>query len=227
MGLIKKSLENFDWQNAFLNCNPNEQISVLTKTIPNIMNNFIPNETVLVDDRDPPWITSKLKSMIQEKNLLWKKSLKPNNQETLQAFSQIQERVRLAFEDSKKKYYEKLSDKLKGKCYWKILKRFFNGKKIPCILPLLHEDEFVTDFQVKSQIFNSRFAKQRSLLKNESRIPPQLLPHTNTCLCTVRFSENDIFKIIRKLDPSKAHVHNKISIRMIKLSDEVICKLCI
>ena len=101
MGLIKKSLENFDWQNAFLNCNPNEQISVLTKTIPNIMNNFIPNETVLVDDRDPPWITSKLKSMIQEKNLLWKKSLKPNNQETLQAFSQIQERVRLAFEDSK------------------------------------------------------------------------------------------------------------------------------
>ena len=136
MGLIKKSLENFDWQNAFLNCNPNEQISVLTKTIPNIMNNFIPNETVLVDDRDPPWITSKLKSMIQEKNLLWKKSLKPNNPETLQAFSQIQERVRLAFEDSKKKYYEKLSDKLKGKCYWKILKRFFNGKKNSLYTPL-------------------------------------------------------------------------------------------
>ena len=136
MGLIKKSLENFDWQNAFLNCNPNEQISVLTKTIPNIMNNFIPNETVLVDDRDPPWITSKLKSMIQEKNLLWKKSLKPNNQETLQAFSQIQERVRLAFEDSKKKNYEKLSDKLKGKCYWKILKRFFNGKKNSLYTPL-------------------------------------------------------------------------------------------
>ena len=24
------------------------------------MSNFIPNETVLVDDRDPPWITRKL-----------------------------------------------------------------------------------------------------------------------------------------------------------------------
>ena len=102
------------------------------------MSNFIPNETILVDDRDPPWIASKLKSMIQEKNVFYKKYLKQNNQETLQVFSQIQERVQLAVEYYKKKYYEKLSnkrsnDKFNGKCYWTILKRFFNDKKIPCI----------------------------------------------------------------------------------------------
>ena len=89
----------------------------------------MPNETILVDDSDPPWITRKSKSMIQEKNLFYKKYLKPNNQETFQAFSQIQERVRLATEDSKKKYYEKFSnklshDKFNGKCYWTILKVF-------------------------------------------------------------------------------------------------------
>ena len=60
------------------------------------MSNFIPNETILDVDRDPPWITSKLKIMIQEKNLFYKKYLKPNIQETFQAFSQIQERVWLA-----------------------------------------------------------------------------------------------------------------------------------
>ena len=52
--LIKRSLERFDWKNAFSNCNPNEQVSVLTKTLLNIMSSFIPNETVLVNDRDPP-----------------------------------------------------------------------------------------------------------------------------------------------------------------------------
>ena len=140
MELIKRSLESFDWKNAFTNCNLNEQVSVLTKTLLNIMSNFIPNETILVDDRDPPWITRKLKSMIQEKNLFCKIYLKPNNQETFQAFSQIQEQVRPAIEDSKKKYYEKLADKLSndklnGKSYWMILKRFFNDKKIPCIPP--------------------------------------------------------------------------------------------
>ena len=89
MELIKRSLENFDWQNVFLNCNPNEQASVLTKIILNIMSILVYYEYI-GDDRDPPWITSKLKSMIQEKNLFYKKDLKPNNQETLQAFSQIQ-----------------------------------------------------------------------------------------------------------------------------------------
>ena len=49
--MIKRSFENFNCQNAFLNCNPNEQVSVLTKTVLNIMSDFIPNETVLVDDR--------------------------------------------------------------------------------------------------------------------------------------------------------------------------------
>ena len=109
---------------------------MLAKTLLSIMSNFIPNETILVDDRDPPWITRKLKSMIQEKNLFYKKYLKPNNQETFQAFSQIQERVRLAIEDSKKKYYNKLSnklsnDKFNGNCYWTILKRFSTVKKFP------------------------------------------------------------------------------------------------
>ena len=94
------------------------------------MSNFIPNGTILVDDRDPPCITSKLKSMIQEKNLFYKKHLKPNNQETFQAFSPIQERVQLAIEDYKKKYYENVSnklsnDKLNGKMLLDNFKTFF------------------------------------------------------------------------------------------------------
>ena len=50
------------------------------------------------------------------------------------------------------------------------------------------------------------------------------LTFCNTCLSTVRFSENYILKVIRKLDPNKAHGHDEISIRMLKLSDKAICK---
>ena len=79
-----------------------------TKTVLNVMSNFILNETIMVDDRDQPWFIRRLKIMIQEKNVFYTKYLKPNNQETFQAFSQIQEPVSQAIEDSKKKYYEKL-----------------------------------------------------------------------------------------------------------------------
>ena len=46
----------------------------------------------------------------------------------------------------------------------------------------------------------------------------------NTCLGIVRFSKNDILKVIEKSDPSKAYAHSKISIRMLKLSDKAFCK---
>ena len=68
----------------------------------------------------------------REKPILQKisKTKQPRN---IQAFSQIQERFRQAIEYSKKKYYKKLSnklsnDKLNGKCYWTILKRFLTVK---------------------------------------------------------------------------------------------------
>ena len=43
-------------------------------------------------------------------------------------------------------------------------------------------------------------------------------------LSTVEFSTNDILKIIRNLNPNKAHGHDMISIQMLKICGESICK---
>ena len=32
-----------------------KQVSIFSGTLMNIMQNFIPNETIICDDRDPPW----------------------------------------------------------------------------------------------------------------------------------------------------------------------------
>ena len=42
------------------------------KTIKNILSNFIPHETITFDDRDPPWINSQVKHLINEKMLYTK-----------------------------------------------------------------------------------------------------------------------------------------------------------
>ena len=49
--------------------------------------------------------------------------------------------------------------------------------------------------------------------------------HTNNILDTIIFSKEVIYKIIKKLDPNKAHGHDMISIRMRKLCGFSICKL--
>ena len=40
----------------------------------------------------------------------------------------------------------------------------------------------------------------------------------------MRFSEDDIAKLIQNLDPNKAHGHDQISIRMLKICGKTICK---
>ena len=56
-----------------------EKAFILTKTILNVMSNFIQNEIVTTDDRDPPWINNKIKSLISNKTEYSKNCVKPNN----------------------------------------------------------------------------------------------------------------------------------------------------
>ena len=203
---------------------------MFNKTIKNIMSNYIPHETIICDDRDPPWINKDIKQLILDKNHAYKSYIR--NDKSLQFFNQfqfLQTRLSSLIEESKNQYYTRLSHKLldpktSQKSYWSILKTFLNNKKIPCIPPLLHQDKFVTDFKEKANIFNNFFANQCSIVSNNSELPVILTRKTHESLSTIDFSTNDILKIIRNLDPNKAHGHDMISIRMIKICDTSICR---
>ena len=97
-------------------------------------------------------------------------------------------------------------------------------KTFPCIPPLLHQDKFVTDFKEKVNIFNNFFADQCSIVSNNSELPVTLTKKTHEFLSTINFSTDGFLKIIRNLDPNKAHEHNMISSRMIKICDTSICR---
>ena len=46
----------------------------------------------------------------------------------------------------------------------------------------------------------------------------------NESLNTLNFTEDDILRSIRKLNPNKAHGHDQISIRVLQICDKAICK---
>ena len=125
---------------------------------------------------------------------------------------------------TKNLYYENLAKKLNNpllqtKTYWSILKSFYNEKKIPIIPPLLIDNKFVTDIQMKANAFNKFFAEQCTPLKNDSVLPSNQTFLTQSRLSYINFNEDEILKIIRALNIHKAHGHDDISIRMIKNCD--------
>ena len=81
----------------------------------------------------------------------------------------------------------------------------------------------MTNFKEMVEIFNF-FAKQCSLVNTNKDLPSVLSKKTHKSLSTIHFTSDDILKIIKNLDPNKAHGHDMISIWMIKICDGSICK---
>ena len=59
----------FNWQRALSNLNTNEKVSFYNKTILKILSSFIPHETIICDDRDPTWINTQIKNLINNKKV--------------------------------------------------------------------------------------------------------------------------------------------------------------
>ena len=66
--------------------------------------------------------------------------------------------------------------------------------------------------------------KLNFLINNSSQLPSKLEHLTQSRLSSVTFPKDDIEKLIQNLDPNKAHGHDQISIRMLKLCSNSICK---
>ena len=83
-----------------------------------------------------------------------------NNTDLFDKFQSLQLHLKTTIEQSKLKYYSRLSDKLldgktSAKSYWSILKTFLNNKKIPCIPPLLHNRKFIMDLNSLMTFFQN------------------------------------------------------------------------
>ena len=73
----------------------------------------------------------------------------------------LQTKLQSSMNISQFDYYRKILKKLSNPSinplvyiYWTLLKTLLNGRKVPCIPPLFHDNKFITDFRELSEIFN-------------------------------------------------------------------------
>ena len=111
----------------------NNLVDICTKTIQNILSNFIPHQKITIDD--PPRFNTKIKSLLQQKNKIYKNFSKDrNNAQLLRKLEHLQNRMKNSVDFSKHNYYLRMANKLNilkknSKTYWSFLKNFLNNKK--------------------------------------------------------------------------------------------------
>ena len=139
----------------------------------------------------------------------------------------LQNLIYETLESCKSKCYENISKKLCSKAkspkyYWSLLKTMLNDKKILCIWAIFHDNKFVADFGKKADLFNSFFAKQCSIIENNSVLPSSINRITDQYLANIEFMKDDAKRIICKLDPYETRGHDMVSILMLKMSGNAI-----
>ena len=141
---------------------------------------------------------------------------------------QYQKHISVAISKGKDEYQRRLAQKLRAsarsKSSWSILKRFYNGKKVPVISLLLTYNKLESDFEVKANNFNSFFASKRTPLINNSTLPNSLQYVFTARLSSFPFNEEVILKITNDLNINKVHGHDNRSCWMIKLCSKSVFK---
>ena len=92
---------------------------------------------------------------------------------------------------------------------------------IPAHVQNLTGLDFVTDFKEKANLFNEIFCKQCIPVANDSSLST-LLETPNKTLSSLEIIASDIGKTIKALKVNKAHGHDEISIRMLKLCESAV-----
>ena len=132
---IQQAIEQFSWGKSFRSLNINEMV-FNNKTIKNIFSNFIPHETVTCDYRDPSWINSNIKQLIQEKSNTYRSYiLNDKKPQIFHKVKHLQKQLKKLIEQSQEKYCINISKKVMDpmtriKTYLSLLKTLSNNKKL-------------------------------------------------------------------------------------------------
>ena len=194
---------------------------ILTDTLMNIFKNFIPHKTKGFECKYPEWMNSFSISSLKKRTKYTKRFYKHPTDFNKDLLNNQANKCTGLIIQAKEKHIAKLSAKLDNsstapKKYWSIISTFLKRRKMPAIPPILADGKLVSDFKIKTELFNSYFPAQCTPFQNSSA-SPKFKYRTDKHLNSFAINKNDIFLIIKNLNADKVHGSDNISIRMIQL----------
>ena len=66
---IRKAVKMVDWHFMFMNKTVHEQVTAFNTILMNTFSNYIPSKNIIIDHKDPPWMTKAIKDKINAKEV--------------------------------------------------------------------------------------------------------------------------------------------------------------
>ena len=222
---IRSAINSFDWDTNLNACSHDvdAQANLLTNTLLNIFNNFIPFDDVLVKPKEPPWMQRNIKTYFNRYRRAFKDFIsKGRPQHILASINEKKEHFSKIVTEAREKYFHKLGDKLKNslsgpKAYHSSLKKLMGKTKFSVIPPILSNGSFITSSLEKAKIFNTLFANQCTTVDTDSTLPNPPSTDPQFKIENITLNESKVKLILKLLNPNKSHGWDNISIRMIKM----------
>lgn len=228
---LKQELENAPWDVGLdVFDTIDDSVDYFQKLIISTAKDFIPNRVVLIRPKDKPWMTNNIRRLFRIRDRQFKKFKKSRTPENERKFKEARHNANTSRDEAKVKFKQSLSNKLSNpkissKDYWHTAKQIYKAKSNSGIPTLTDNNKSFSTSIEKANLLNDYFASQQSL-SNFNTIPtlpnPQLV--TNKELQNITATEEEVKKILKSLDTSKASGPDSISNTMLKEAGPAIAK---
>ena len=110
---IRKALDSVNWDRLFNKKDIDAQVAVFNETILNVFRNYVPNNYITIDDKDPMWMNEPLILKIKVKNNMCNKYIQSGKTESdFLLHEMLITELNELINTTKVLYYENLSKKL-------------------------------------------------------------------------------------------------------------------
>ena len=228
--LLRQKATNTDW-NSLHDTNIHLYSQNITNCIISLAKECIPNKTIRIRPSDPPWITTHLKQYIRKRKRAYKQAKRTNLPAHWSKFKKLRNKTIAVLRNSKKAFFDKLSEKLKSETlssrdWWATLKHIINQNSRSQIPPLESNGHIFTDDKDKANLLNTFFQNQTILNDQHATLPP-LIHITDSRLSSIILSPIEVKSVLKSLATGKASGPNGLNNRILKeLATEISVPLC-
>ena len=211
--LACEKIQNINWDTLLDDTDIETAWQRWESTFMSVMEQCIP-KGILPRKRKLPWVTAGIRRAMQKRNAFYRKS--KSNPDLRGKYKQLRNQVTSQIRRQKRAVIQSMSVK-NAKEFWKTLK-LLNGKGSTTIPVLAQDGQKVTCEKEKANVLNHYFHSCFNTALPSLTPEDEPFPELDVAACPQELfcSEEEVYELLAKPDPSKASGPDGISAKMLK-----------